>query len=108
MNHKRFDTRSRPRKVEGVHECFGVAAEAVLKELRELVVPVWHVFLPCTGQDSECIHRTLRRVGVEERCPPRHELRVERLKARVETLLTEVTVEHSLGRSRRGRPGGAA
>ena len=37
--------------------------------------------------------RTLGRVGVEERCPPRQESRVERLKAKVEPMLTEARVD---------------
>ena len=45
------------------------------------------VFTPNVGEFVP-ENSTLGRVGVEERCPPRKKSRVERLKAKVEPLLT--------------------
>ena len=45
--------------------------------------------------ESETSALLARRAALQERCPQRQKSRVERLKVKVEPLLTQVTVEHS-------------
>ena len=47
-----------------------------------------------------------RCAALKERCPPRQKSRVERLKAKVEPLLTQVTVDHTMLNEKAHRPGG--
>ena len=47
---------------------------------------------PCMSISSLCFSTAVQ--DRKERCPPRQESRVERLKAKVEPLLTEVTMEN--------------